>query len=396
MTDIKNPNLETIIKTIDKSTRIAVVLPEQVNIDLISAGIALSTAIKFSKTETEKTLMIFSSASPQQLFIPPFLKTPFKVHSAINNSNQLEIKISDHHAKPIELRYEKNDEGLTVFITPDPGSNFQDGDVTVSPNMIQFDLVIILGAANFEQLGKVYLENTKLFFDTPHINIDINPANEFFGTVNFVQTIATSLSELVMDIVEAIPDAIKNETVSTALLAGVISQTSSFRDPKTTPQTMLKASKLIEVGAKQQEIIQYLYKTKPLPLLQLWGRALARLIASPEKQILTATITKSDLEKTQTGIDSLPTVTKDIVEMITGYSLIVLVAELPSGGVQVVLAGLPFEDLAAISKELNGTPIGARSPLAGKYEYISIHVTNELEEVQQSLNKLIDNRRSVV
>lgn len=396
MTDTKNPDIETIIKTIGKSTRIAIVLPEQSNIDLVSASIALATAIKAAEKEAEKVLMIFSAAGSQKNPVLPFLKTSLNIHPALNSSDQLEIRISNQNAKPTELRYEKDDDGLTVFITPNPGGKFKEEDIMVSPPMVKFDLVIILGASNFEQLGSVYTQNTKLFFETPHINIDTNPANEFFGTINFVQATASSVSELVMDIVEAIPEALKDEIVSTALLAGIISQTSSFRDPRTTPQAMLKASRLIEAGAKQQEIIQYLFKTKPLPLLQLWGRALARLTALPEKQTLTAVVTKSDMEKTQVGVESLPVVVRDIIEMITGYSLVILLAELPSGGVQAVIAGLPFEDLAAIMTQLKVTTSMLRTPLSGKYEYISIHLESGLVETQELLNKIIENRNSVV
>ncbi|HEX3099397.1 MAG TPA: hypothetical protein VHQ41_00300 [Patescibacteria group bacterium] len=396
MTDTKTPEIQTILKTIGTAKQIAIVLPEQPNIDQICAGIALSTAISSnSASDQHRTVMLFSAAAelPELLF----LKNAPRINRALNNSAQLAIKISSKNAQPGELRYEKSDDGLTVFVTPKEAGQFKESDVSVLPSAGNFDLVVIIGAANFEQLGSLYKENTKLFFGTPHINIDINPANEFYGTINYVQTIASSICEAVMDLVEAMPNALANETVSTALLAGIISQTSSFRDPKTTPQAMLKASRLVEAGAKQQDIIQHLFKTKPLPLLQLWGRALARLTALQEKQILTAIVTKSDLEKTNVGVESLPIVARDIVEMITGYSLVILLAELPAGGVQAVVAGLPFEDLANIATQLGSAGEAIHlTQLTGKYEYISVNLKQDLAQTQQQLSKLIENRHSVV
>lgn len=389
MTDLKNPEIETIIKTIGAAKQIAIVLPVQANIDAVGAAIALYTTLAIA---VKKPATIFG-IEPAEL---AFLKNPPKIYDALNSSNQLAIKVSNKTAQPGELRYEKTDDGLTVFITPKDNGQFKETDVTILPGAANFDLLIILGATNFEAIGKLYTDNTKLFFETPHINIDTNPSNEYFGTINLVNTTASSISEVVMDIIEMTPEVLNTEIVSTALLSGIISQTSSFRDPKTTPQAMFKASRLISAGAKQQEIIQHLFKTKPLPLLQLWGRALARLVSLPEKQILTAVVTKSDLEKTHVGVESLPIVVGDIIEMITGYSLVVLLAELPTGGVQLILAGMPFEDLSKLSSSFASETISKPLALVGKYEYVSLHINRDLEQVQQQLNKLIDTRNSVV
>lgn len=393
------PEIQTIIKTIGSAKRIAIVLPQTTNVDLIGSASALATAVSMSP---DKTAMIFSSSAGSVIL--PFLKDASghipQIHTGLNGSEQLAIKISNRNAQPKELRYEKDKDGLTVFITPEAGAQFKEADVSVLPSATNFDLVIILGTASFEQLGNIFTENTKLFFETPNINIDINPANEYFGTINFIKTSASSISEVVMDVIEAMPNVLANNLVSTALLSGIISQTSSFRDPKTTPQALLKASRLIDDGAKQQEIVQYLFKTKPLPLLQLWGRALARLTALPEKQILTAVVTKSDMEKTKVAVEFLPAVVRDIIEMITGYSLVILLAELPAGGTQILVSGLPFEDLnktvmqflAADAEPLNQKP----ASLTGKYEYLSFHIDDSLVLAQEHLNKIIANRSSVV
>jgi nanoRNase/pAp phosphatase (c-di-AMP/oligoRNAs hydrolase) len=389
MTDSKT-DINTILKTLSAAKRVAVVLPEQVNIDLFAAAAAFAGFLK----QSVKQSTVFSSA--KTLPSLPFLKDKLEVFPGMNDGTQLAIKISNSHAQLSELRYDKGDDGITLYITPKEGQ-FMSSDVSVLPSAANFDLVVIIGAANFEQLGDIYNSNTKLFFETPHINIDINPANEFFGTVNFVPTTASSLSEAVMDILEA--QGSIDENIATALLAGIISQTSSFRDPKTTPESLLKASRLVTAGARQQDIIQYLYKTKPLPLLQLWGRALARLTASTEKQVLTAVVTKSDLEKTQVGVDQLPIVVKDIIEMISGYSLIFFLAELPNG-VQVVAAGLPFEDLQKVMADLQGGQIEPKklepANLTGKYQYLTFWVKQDLPQIQEKLNKIIESRQSMV
>lgn len=389
-------NLPTILKNISQAKRIAVALPKQLTLDALCAGLAIETSVSSSSTKTGNATTVTLISASSELPATQFLKNQPQVYKTLTNSKGLSIKVSNSHAQPGELRYEKEADGLVISITPSEGE-FIDADVSVLPSAANFDLVIILGAANFESLGSIYTDNTKLFFETPNINIDIDPANEYYGTVNLVNTTATSLSEVVMDVIEAMPNALDNEIVATNLLAGIISQTASFRDPKTTPTALLKASRLVEKGAKQQDIIQHLFKTKPLPLLQLWGRALARLVAQPEKQALTAVLTASDIEKTKVGTDELYIVLRDIIEMVTGYSLIVLLAELPNtngaSGVQVLLAGLPHENIAQAAKQLGGNDAKAL-PLVGKFEYASFLAKQTLPEVQQNISNIIEKRSS--
>ncbi len=377
-------NLPTILKNISDSKRTAIVLPEYVTVDGFCAAAALSSLLPQA--------MVFAAGKVPEV---PFLLNPPRVAGGLSATDQLMIKISNQNAEPKELRYEKTNDGLAVYITPNSGQ-FTEQDVTVMPSASNFDLVLIIGSANVEQLGKIYTENTNLFFSTPHINIDNNPSNEFYGTVNFVNTSTSSLCEVVFDIIEAMPNGLKGDTVTTGLLAGIISQTASFRDPKTTPSALQKASRLVSAGARQQDIIQHLFKTKPLPLLQLWGRALARLTAQPDKQALTAVVTASDLQKTQIPAESLPEVLRDIVEMVTGYSLVIFLAEKPdSTGVHVLIAGLPFEKIVAMMQQMGGTNPKSQN-LVGKYNYVSSQVPGTLPDVQSKLSQLIESRGSVI
>jgi bifunctional oligoribonuclease and PAP phosphatase NrnA len=396
-------NIETIIKNIDSAGRIAIALPKDVTVDLACAAVALAEGLKSRAGKAgNPSCYIFSAA--EKFPSLPFLKNQPRVFSQLSNNGQMAIKVSNAHGQPSEIKYETDSGGLVIYIKSESGQ-IEESDVSVLSSPAGFDLVIILGAASFEQLGSLYTNLTKMFFETPNINIDVNPANEFYGTVNLVAATASSVSEVVMDVLTA-AGASENTEVATALLGGIISQTNSFRDPKTSPATLLKSSRLISAGARQQEIIQHLFKTKPLPQLQLWGRALARLVAFPEKQALLTVVTSSDLTKTHADSEALPKALRDILEMITGYSLVALIAETSPTGAQVLVAGLPFEELGKFAQGMGvvggGAGAGAAqtagkpSPLVGKYEFMSFSVTGALAEVQAQVTKLIENRGSVV
>ena len=157
----------------------AIILPEELTLDVFCAGIALNQAV--SKLGNSATVLSSSKVIPELAFLKP-LPT---VHTSFSKGDQLIIKDANKNAQPTEIKYEKEADGLKIFVSGS-GGEFKDEDVSVLPNLNVFNLVIILGASNYESLGKLYIQNTKLFFETQTINIDNNPSNEYFGTQNLL------------------------------------------------------------------------------------------------------------------------------------------------------------------------------------------------------------------
>src|SRR6202042_3084276 len=129
------------------------------------------------------------------------------------------------------------------------------------------DLIIVLEAGSLENLGKIYEQHTDVFFETPKINIDNKANNEYFGAINLVDVTATSVAEILAELLQKYEDQLIDEDVATCLLAGIISKTHSFQHVLTTPKAFLKASELVALGGRQQEVVKHIYKTKSLPLL---------------------------------------------------------------------------------------------------------------------------------
>ena len=100
--------------------------------------------------------------------------------------------------------------------------------------------------------------------------------------------------------------------MATQLLAGIIAETNSFQHVRTTPQTFLKASQLVSLGAKQQEIINHLYKSKSLGLLKLWGRVLARLKQDFNNLLVYSAVNQSDLDKAQATQEDANSIIKEM------------------------------------------------------------------------------------
>ncbi len=371
--------IQQVATYIKNAKQAAILLSQEPSIDALGSAYALQSVI----TAQGGGAMIFSSAS--SLPSLPFFQSPTPVMSALGSGQEFSIKVSNANAQPGELRYDMLPDGVIIFLKPKQGQ-FKTSDVSVTPAVSKPDVIFTLGVATPEQLGELYTANPNLFFESPVVNIDVNPGNEYYGAVNAINANATSIAEHLMDAVSLFPENLKQDTVATGLLAGIIEQTQSFRDPKTTPVTLSKAAQLIEAGARQQDIIQHLFKTKPFPLLQLWGRALARLSSVPEKSLLYSGLTKADMERTSGNTTALVEVLRDLIDMVSGFNVIALAAEVESG-IEILIAGLPHVRVVEIIQKL-GAVNELPHRLVGKYEYVrTVLKAQPLAEVQQLLVK---------
>lgn len=282
--------IQTVINTISQASSILIVAAGQSG-DSLASGLALHTF--FRKLEKDAKLLSFTSISPRFDFLPNVTDAG----TGIDLTKSFVIDVSTKRTPLEELSYKKSEGQLSIFLKPAKGE-FSPSDITFRSSTFPFDLLILVGIAGLEQLGEFYSQNSALFFETPILNLDFRAANENYGQLNLVDMTATSCSEIVLDLINKFESSLIDETIATQLLAGIISETNSFQHVRTTPATFLKASQLVSLGAKQQDIVSHLYKTKSLGLLKLWGRTLARLKQNAGGLMVYSAINQEDLAKT--------------------------------------------------------------------------------------------------
>ncbi len=384
-------------KMIAGANKIAVVLPQHLNLDVFCAGLALHQ--KLTSIDA-KHVSLFSSAKTIPLV--EFNHRLPAAHSSFGSGNELTIKVSGENVKPKQLRYEKIQDDLFIYVAPetsvttDSPPQFKITDVEVVPPLTTFDLLIIIGAENLEALGTLYEKTPEVFYSTAKIAINNKIEQEYFATATWVESDVPSLSQQLGEWFLQTPQVSNNGThlflsddfITTNLLAGVISATQSFSDPKTTPNTLALAAKLVASGARRQDIIKYLFKTKPFNLLQLWGRALARIKTFQNDTILYTQITAQDFAKTNTTSELLSDVISEIINMANNYKLIILAAEV-TNGVELLFAGPPHIKIKQIAKGIDPTFAGQSEPLLGNYQYIKLNLPDfKLEDLDQVVSTL--------
>lgn len=157
-----------------------------------------------------------------------------------------------------KLKYDIVDSRLDITITPAVG-NFSSEDAHFDYGAYQFDLVVVVGVHKLAQIDRMLEANPTLFDGLHLINIDYHRINENYGSVNFVETQASSVSELLIGTIESLGQGMVDTDIATALLAGIMSATNRFTTSSTTSKTMTVAAQLLSAGARQQEVVRELF-----------------------------------------------------------------------------------------------------------------------------------------
>jgi len=288
---------QQIIEILARLNRVLIIVPARPTTDHVAAALGLQAYLQKLDKQVE-VLAPGAKLDPRLSFLSGFAN----IVTELEVNRGLVIEVSTKNAAVNELAYKKQPTVLEITVLPKSGQ-FAKDDVAVRAGAYPYGAVVVLGASTLDHLGDFYSRNTGLFFETPVVNIDTHGSNENFGQFNQIAINNTSVCETVYDLLVRVDRQLIDRDVATALLTGIIAETNSFQHLRTTPQSFVKASELIGLGAQQQEIIGQIYKNKSLGFLKLWGRVLARLKAEPNYLLAHSSVNAVDLEKTQATAD---------------------------------------------------------------------------------------------
>ena len=263
--------VQQIYEAIQRSKNPLIVTKRTWSLDSICSGLAVLKLAE--KLDRRADFVCESFLAHKNINFLPHID---RVSSEIQNLNKFIIKLDTSKTKINELSYGHKDDELQIYISPKKG-NWSENDLKTQATPYKYDLVVAVDAPDLESMGKVHEEYADFFYKAPIINIDTNPSNEHYGQINHVDITPTSTSELVYGLYENINRSFIDEDIATLLLTGMIAKTNSFKSANITPQTLAIAGQLVSLGARREQIIQNLFRTRNISTLKLWGRALARL-----------------------------------------------------------------------------------------------------------------------
>lgn len=313
-----SPNQQFFIQ-LNKAKRALVVLPPNANEDITGAAFAIFLFIK----RLDKEVILLSDAidlKKRFSFLPDI--SPIK--NNLGGEQSFAIAIDTSQKALEEVSYQQDANKVKIFLKS-KGELYSPEDLSFETERTPYDLIILVGAKDMDDLGELFERNSDVFFETPKVNIDNHPGNKYFGSINLVDINAASVAEVMAGILEEFETDLIDEDIATCLFSGIVAKTKSFQHPQVTPALFLKASSLMAKGARQQEIVKALFKTKPLSLLKLWGRSLAR--AKDLGEFALAVLTLEDFEKSEAETELLPLVFKELMENFSNKKYVALLNE---------------------------------------------------------------------
>ncbi len=106
------------------------------------------------------------------------------------------------------------------------------------------------------------------------VNIDHHATCDNFGTINWIDTTASAVGEMIYNLCKAVGGRITRE-IAECLYLALVTDTGSFHFSNTTDRTLKVASELVKVGVKPAVISEAVYNSYPWSRIELMSRVLS-------------------------------------------------------------------------------------------------------------------------
>jgi phosphoesterase RecJ-like protein len=339
---------QQINELIKKSHKILIVGHSHAGGDVLGSMLALENVL--TKNNKEVSLVCSEKIDDSLKFLPNINK----IKNDITGGKDLIIRLNKDRFPVEKLSYNEENGYLNIVVSAKEVA-LDKSNLEFAQGVPKFDLIFVLDTPDVDKIDPIYDRFTEMFFETPIVNIDHHSGNEYFGTVNMVDLTATSTAEILVSIIESLGAGNFDADISTCLLTGIIADTASFKNTNTTPKSLTISAQMLAAGARQQEIIQNLYKTRPLNTLKLWGKVLSRIEYDKEHRLVWSTITQDDFKETGASVEEIHSVMDELLANAPGTDVVLLLAEHEPLKVSGKLKGLNGQDVLAIAEVFGGS-----------------------------------------
>jgi phosphoesterase RecJ-like protein len=344
-----------------KRSKSILIMPS-IPVDGDSLGSALALYLVLKKLGKQATVVCADPIPDAFQFLP----TTKIVSHEFTAARDFIVTLDCRKSKIKDLRTKLEEDKVNIIITAKKGQ-FTKDDISFSHGPSRYDLIITVDTGDLEQLGRFYEDNTDLFSKIPVINIDHHASNDNFGKINLVDIMGSATTEIIAPLIHEFEqdsgEKLMDEDIATLLLAGIITDTGSFQNANTTPRSFAVSAQLIRAGARQQEIIQHVFKTKHLSTLRLWGRILSNIRVDKPHRFVWSTISRRDFQDTGSREDETGGIIDELLTNAPGTEVVLLLKERGDGIISgSVRTTSPSVDASAIAELFGG---GGHTQAAG-------------------------------
>jgi phosphoesterase RecJ-like protein len=163
-----------------------------------------------------------------------------------------------------------------------------------------YDAVFIIECSDLERPGIAGLDSELT------VNIDHHATSGHFGTINWIDSTASAVGEMIYNLCKAIGGRVTKEIAECVYMA-LVTDTGSFHFSNTTERTLKVASELIKAGVKPADISEAVYNNYPWSRIELMRQVLgtvrrdesgksrffvklSKCVRQPERSMATTTV----------------------------------------------------------------------------------------------------------
>jgi phosphoesterase RecJ-like protein len=210
-----------------------------------------------------------------------------------------------------------------------------------------FDAAIVLECPNLSRTGlEEYLA------EVPVLNIDHHLGNETYGEVNWVDTAAPALGEMIYRLAKHLGVGLDPQA-ATHLFVALTSDTGGFRFTNATARAFEAAADLVKDGARPNRVAEWLYESRPKSSMRLLGLMLGSLELHHEEKVASALLSREMFE--QTG--ATPADTEGLIDYprsIDGVQAVALIRQIEENRCKVSLRSREQVNVEEIARRHGG------------------------------------------
>lgn len=234
---------------------ILIALPTNADIDRLAAGLALFLTLEASGKEVSIVSETAVKVSQSHLFGVDHIQNNLPHTEGGNLTITLEgVAASDGTVPALEkLDWYAEGNNLNLVFHVLSGQTFQPARIVPHYQGSGFGLIFVIGAVNLNVLGNIYQANSQVFSGVHIVNIDIQSANTSFGQTNIVDTNASSVSEVMTNLVADLGYSLDADSASN-LLVGIFDITNNLSNAKASSETYMAVAQCLRAGGRKPGI----------------------------------------------------------------------------------------------------------------------------------------------
>lgn len=237
------------------------------------------------------------------------------------------------------------------------------------------DCVVVLDCGNYERISANLNTGIKQY---TLINIDHHLSNSLYGDLNFLDTSASAVGEIIFKILKALEVEIDKD-MALCLYTSIVADTGGFKHSNTTDTTHSIAGELIKTKIDFSELHRLLFQNKKFKRLKLYGKVIEEMYLIHNDLICVMKLTKPMLE--ELGIEASDT--SDIISLGIDIDTVEVAALLKEAdeGVKISLRSKSSVDVRKIAEVFGG---------GGHVRASGLSINKSIDEVEKLIVNAIE------